>query len=337
MAPLKQRVDPRPIRPPAMGLIPSSNVVANGTDYDMPERVNDPVVSDTAHPVDPPLSDAHPAADIEKPAIGVEVLWIRGFSYRPEVCNGGDRIDPEGAIEGTPNAIESQIDVVPFIVEGTDISSTFGTPPDGEFAERREYARRQLLACEGKQMEQELWSGKLSNGVSTGNRHFTSADVNLIEGDRLLGYTTALAALEYAIKNGTCGQQGMIHARADTISIWDLGGALRRVGNLILTIHDTIVVPGAGYDGSAPDAGTVGLDPAHAGKAFSTDSAWAYATTVVDTRRSAFISPESILERLDYAHNTLTTYERRVAASTWGCLHVGVHVDHLNSISTTGS
>lgn len=339
MAPQKQRVDPRPVRPPAMGLLASAKNVVVGSDYDDPrERVNenDESASNASGPIIP-VTDTHPSADIEKPNIGAPVLWIRGFSYRPEVCNGGDRIDPEGTIEGTPSPIESQIDVVPFIVEGSDTRSTFGAPTDAIYDEARQYARRQLLACEGKQIETELWHGTYSNSVSTTNRHLTSPDVNLVEGDRLLGYVTALAVLEQAINNATCGAQGMIHCRADTATMFISEHLAHRVGNLLVTELGTIIVVGSGYDGSAPDAGTPGLDPAHANKVPSSDSGWAYATTIVDVRRSAFISSQPILERLDYSHNTLTTFERRVAASTWGCLHAGVHVDHLNKISTTGS
>lgn len=339
MAPLQQRVDPRPVRQPAMGLLASANNVVVGSDYDLPERVNPTDVesaSDAAGPL-MPVADTHPAADIERPAIGQPVLWIRGFSYRPEVCNGGGRIDPEGTTGGTASTIESQINVVPYVVHGSDQRSTFGAPTQGEYDEARQYARRQLLACEGKQIETELWGGKLSDGSSTGNRHLTSSDVDLVEGDRLLGYLTALAVLEQAINDGTCGQQGMIHCRADTATMWVSEHLAHRVGNLLLTELGTIIVAGSGYDGSAPDAGTVGLDPAHAGVIPSADSAWAYATTVVDVRRSAFISSQPILERVDQTSNTLTTFERRVAAATWGCLHAGVHVDHVNKITTTGS
>lgn len=357
-------VDPRPVRPPTMGLLASANNVVVGHDVQIRENawVGDFNFNEAYGPGEPPatalprfddgrvmsaeeygrtLISSEAPDDYEQPKIGARVRWINGFSYVPENCNGGDIIDPDGAVIGTPPAGETQIDVRPYIVEGIDQRTTQGTPPDGEYAEARGFARRQLLACEGKQIEAEFWKGTLSVAKGWGNRYLADNHVNLVEGDRLLGYLTALAVLERAIKDGTCNQQGMIHARADTISIWDTGGALRRVGNLILTIHDTIVVPGAGYDGSAPATGDAHLDPAHAGRVPSTDSAWAYATTIVDVRRSDFMAPQHINERLDTGgtntSNTLTTYERRVAAATWGCLQVGVHVDHTAATTITGS
>ncbi len=309
------RVDPRPVKPPTIGLIASANNVVVGTDDLLVEVVNDAVMSESN----------------EMTSDGSLVHWIRGFSYRPELCNDGSRISADSTSPGTPPSAQGQIDVIPYIVQGVDKRSTFGTPHDPEMLEARQYARRQLLACESKQIEAELWTGLLTDGSASGNPHLTDANVVLPEGAALLGYLTALGVLEEAIRDRTCGQQGMIHARADLVTRWDAGGALRRVGNLILTVLDTIVVPGAGYDGSAPESGYSGS------RHPSTDSSWAYATTVVDIRRGAFFNPETMLERTDTSLNLLTTYERRFAASTWGCLQVGVRADHINAVSTTGS
>lgn len=336
-----QRVDPRPVKPPALGLLNAANNVVVDSDTQTPnERVNpDDVYSDVATGPSIPVTDTRPASDIERPAIGAPVLWIRGFSYRPEVCKSGDIIDPEGATIGSPPAMEDAVTMVPYMVEGIDQRPTFGAATGPQLEEARGYARRQLLACESSQIESELWKGTLTRSKAWGNRYLAAPDVNLVEGDRLLGYLTALAVLEQAIAEGTCGQQGMIHCRADTATMWISEHLVTRVGNLLLTELGTIVVAGSGYDGSAPQVGTLHLDPAHAGLVPDTDSAWAYATTVVDVRRSAFMPPQHIEERVEFrgSHQTLTTYERRVAAATWGCLHVGVHVDHINRISTTGS
>lgn len=323
-------VDPRPIQPPVLGLVASARNVVVGSDYDSGNLVNptaDQAESDTATMAQVPVTETSPASDIERPSRSAPVRWINGFSYRPEICNGGDIIDPDGTSIGTPPTMNSAITVRPYIVEGVDKRSTFGAPSDGDFEEARGFARRQLLACESKQIAKELWTGKLTDGTLTGNPYLADSNVVLPEGNRLLGWTTALAVIEHEAKAATCGQQIMIHARADTVAIWDMGGALRRVGNLILTINDSIVVPDAGYDGSGPGGAA----------APSADSAWAYATTIVDIRRSDFISPQVIVDRIDPSTNLLTTYWRRIAAATWGCLQLGVHVDHLNATTTTGS
>jgi hypothetical protein len=354
-------VDPRPVRPPAMGLIASANNVVVGHDVQILENatVGEFDFNESAGPGEPPALalprdpvtgvkiDADVYArqfirseapdDYEQPKIGARVRWISGFAYRPEVCNGGDIIDPNGTTEGTPPALESQINVHPYVVEGVDQRSTFGTPGDDGFAEARGFARRQLLACEGKQIEAELWKGTLSTAAGFGNRYLADSHVVLVEGDRLLGFITALACLEQAIADGTCAQQGMIHCTPKTATMWISAHLCRRIGNLLLTELGTIIVAGSGYDGSSPATGDAHLDPNHAGKVPSTDSGWAYATTIVDVRRSDFISEQPILERLEKTNNTLTTYERRFAAATWGCLQAGVHVDHTVDISVTGS
>lgn len=363
MAVVSGRVDPRPVRPPLLGLLASCNNVVVGADAELVENayVGPFNANNASGPGEPsPLpfprtKDEQPdidaaayaagfidgeghaiAADWERPQIGHPVRWINGFSYRPESCDGSDRIAVDGTTEGTPPALENQINVRPFLVEGIDRRSTFGNPTDDVYDECRQWARRQLLACESKQLEEELWKGTLTQAQTLGNRYLADANCDLPVGDQLIGYITALGVLERGIGEGSCSQQGMIHARQDIISIWDKAGALRRVGNLLLTIHDSIVVPGRGYDGSAP-IGATGEDPAHFGKLYQTDSSWVYATTVVDARRGAFISSQPIQERLNQGSNQLTTYERRPAAVTWGCLQIGVHVDHTTEITVTHS
>lgn len=331
-------VDPPPVEPPAVGslLVSARNVVV-GSDYDAGNRVNRNDESPSASGPIMPLAETVAPNDVERPGASAPVLWIRGFAFRPQICNGGGRINPDGTVVTTATGPVDAVTVRPYLVEGFDKRSTFGAPNDNERAEARYWAHQQLLACEGKQIEAELWTGLLTDGSASTNRHLTSSDVSLIEGDRLVGHVSALAALEREIRVQTCGGPAMIHCRADTASYWVAEHLVRRVGNLLLTEQGTIVVVGAGYTGSAPDTGTLTLDPNHAGAVPSTDSAWAYATSIVDVRRGDFITSQPIRERVDTSTNLITTYERRPAASAWGCLHLGIHVDHINRISTTGS
>lgn len=323
-------VDPSPNRPSKLGLLVSANIRVDGSDVEQRQVQGDDgafVYDDDGRPV---LED-----------IPGGTRWVGGFSYRPEKCNGGAAFDPSGPLPAM-DTVENMIDVHPYEVMGSDEASAFGLGSDALRAERLDYARRDYFACESKIIEAELWKGTQSRAAGWGNRFLADSTVTLPEGDRLLGYLTALAALEKAIDDGTCGAQGMIHARADTISLWDTGGALRRVGNLILTIHDTIVVPGSGYDGSAP-IGATGEDPAHYGAIPSTDSAWAYATTVVDVRLSEFDEQQRDIERVNASStsaattNLVRTWVKRYAAATWGCFHAAVHVDHTQTLTVSGS
>lgn len=315
---LAGRVDPRPVKPPAMGLLASCAFPTDGSDYETADQ-------------------GAPGAE------GSRVHWVRGFSYMPEVCSAGQIMDPNGATQPSASAEETKIDVYPFAVQGSIKMSTFEAETPELLQEAVDKATRSYYACEQQVIERELFAGAQSVAAGWGNRYLADAGAALIEGDRLIGYRTALAVLEHYIAGGTCGQQGMIHARADTVTFWVSEHLVRRQGNLLLTELGTIIVAGGGYDGRAPATGDVGLDPAHAGKVPSADSAWAYATTMVDVRRGEFLAEQTMTERVqasattNAASNLLTTRVTRPCAVTWGCLHGAVHVDHTTALTTTGS
>lgn len=348
---LPTRIDPRPVRPARLNLLDAAAIRVDGSRVMGPNPEDGPRIAATftdlvayrrAIAQDPnPPRDGH--LDLRTPADfitnmdGTRVQWTRGFGYRPESCDGSARIDIFGTTEGTPPTQESEIDVRPFMVEGIDKVSDFGAATEEIQTERRDMAYRQLIACRSKQIEQELWHGTLSVAAGWGNRYLADSNVNLVEGDRLLGYITALAVLEEAINEATCSQQGMIHCRADTATLWASQYLVMRVGNLLVTALGTIVVPGAGYNGGAPAAGTPHLNPAHAGVVPGSDSAWAYATTVPEVFLSDLLPHQLLPERVTRASNDLTTYMRQTAAVTWGCLQAGVHVDHTSDITITGS
>lgn len=335
------RIDPRPVRPARLSLLTSAELRVDGATTPSPDREQGPFADpqgppDAASPRDIG-TDQSTSADWITNDDGERVHWIDGFAYRPEVCLGGDIIDPWGSAEGTAptpgtapsTTLQDEIDVVPFLVEGVDKISLFGAPTDAVRQERHDYALRQLLACRSKQIESELWKGTKSIANSWGNKYLADSHVVLPEGNRLLGYLTALATLEKAIMEGTCSQQGMIHCRADTATMWSSLYLLQRVGSVLVTPQGTIVLPGSGYDGSAPVA--IG------GAVPSEDSAWAYATTVPQVFLSDVFPDQQPIERTSTGSNDLTTYAREAAAVTWGCLQVAVHVDHTTDITVTGS
>lgn len=312
------RVDPRPLRPPAMGLLQSCEFRAKG--------------SDTIA-----VSQGAPGAE------GSTVRWTRGFSYVPEVCSGGGIMDPWGATQPTPSSEETKIDVYPFATVGSIKMSTFEAETPELRQEALDKATRIGLACEQQIIERELFAGAQSVAAGWGNRYLADSHAALPEGDRLIGYRTALAVLEEYLAAGTCGQQGFVHARADTVTFWISDHLVRRQGNLLVTELGTIVVAGGGYSGQAPASGTSHLDPSHAGVTPSTDSAWAYATTAIEVYLGEFLAPMEMNERVQASattntpSNLLTTRVTRPAAVTWGCLQGAIHVDHTTALTTTGS
>lgn len=298
----RQVVVPPPAAPPRVGLVASSRVV----DRD---------------PLDP------------------EDRWRNGFEFSPESCAQAGVFDPCDSNPDleidTPSA---NVEFEPFAVWAGDKCSTFG------FLKRdwQGRVRRILEACQSKQIEAEFWSGAQAR-ASEGdwpNRYLAHPDSDVLSsGPENL--TPALAMLEQGLADCGCGERGMIHAPRQVVSLWDSLNLLRREGNLILTINDTIVVPGAGYDGSGPGQGG-GDDPTPTPA--GPDSTWVYATGLVDVRLDAvtFI-PENLAETLaqatDRSDNTVEVRASRLAAATWdGCCHLAVETNvDLISLGGPGS
>lgn len=243
--------------------------------------------------------------------------WENGFAYVAQCGSAGIR-DACARTEMEPPGQPGLVAAVPFDVwAASDCPSVFGAVTDAARAELRQRALDNLNVCQGPQIEAELWTGALAQehnadaaeGDVWPNRWLASPDtVDLGGGDPV----EALACLERSLAGCACGVRGMIHATADTVTWWDHFGLLRTEGAVLLTRNDTVVVPGAGYDGTSPDGET------------PETGAWAYATGMVDIRMGAVQEPT---ESFDRAVNSLVYRALRRAAVTWdGCCAFGVHV-----------
>lgn len=286
----KTPVVPNPARPPRVGLIVSAN------------RPNDGAAS-------PERTDNDSGTK----------WWKDGFGFKPEACASSGVSDKceIGALDADSGA--DIVNFEPYLVWAGYECSTFGF----NLEDYRGRAERALLACQGAQVEAEFWTGDLARAQVLEdadspfevNGYLSSEDSDVITAGADTP-TNALALLEQALACN-CGQQGMIHATRGVASLWHQGGALRREGNLLLTVNDTIVVPGAGYDGSGP------YGPAADG------SVWAYATGIVDVRLAPIdIIPGSADRARDRATNTITIYAERAAAATWdGCCHFAAEIN----------
>lgn len=244
--------------------------------------------------------------------------WENGFAY-PALCGNAGIRDVCARTEMPPPDDATVVAAVPFEVwAASDCPSMFGRASEASRAELRQRALDALTICEGAQIEAELWTGALTQQHNADepdpemhwpNRWLASPDtVDLGGGDPV----EALACLERALAGCACGVRGMIHATADAVTWWDHFGLLRTEGAVLLTRSDTVVVPGAGYDGSGPDGST------------PETGAWAYATGMVDVRRGPVGEPT---ESFDRSVNSLVYRASRRAAATWdGCCAFGVHV-----------
>lgn len=198
-----------------------------------------------ARPLLPPRVGLIPTADVLQEATD---RWEAGFGWQPEGCGSSGRFDPCGPggvlFEADPVA---SLEYVPFGVVAGEVCSTFGW----EEREWQARAQRLLDACESQQVEAELWRGDIARAGGYPNAFLASADAEVI-GNTQHDPMDALALLEGGIAGCVCNGNGWIHASRTVTSIWSRTGALRREGKLLLTALDTVVVPGAGYDGSGP-------------------------------------------------------------------------------------
>lgn len=255
--------------------------------------------------------------------------WESGFTWESEACSGAGVSAPCSNGTWSPGTSTGVETYEPLVVWAADTCSMLG------FGARdwKGRAQRLLLSCEGAQIENELWNGALARANGWANRYLS--DFAALE--LTFNPVTPLAAmecLEAYLADCACGQQGMIHATRQTVTAWAAQNLLRREGALVLTVNDTIVVPGAGYSGDGPpDIAGIPI-PAADG------AIWAYATSIVDVRRGGItITPETFAEAVDRNLNNATFAAWRLAAASWdGCCHAAVSIDlPLCGVGGTGS
>lgn len=252
---------------------------------------------------------------------GLPREWINGVTFDPETCRGDDDAwwdcPPEGGdgpnAKATDSVRSSIITYIPWVAVEHDTCSAMGWR-EADYEAR---ARRTLEASQGRKMEAELWSGGYTIAAGTNNAYLTNAILCADLGTAPLVY--GLAELQEYLAN-TIDGRGMIHCTLRTATLWQSAGVVRREGALLLDLYDNIVVAGAGYDGSGP--GNV-APPA------SGDTAWAYATGMVQVALDGVvITPGDLSEALDRSTNTVTYHAERYVGAWWdGCAHAGIEID----------
>lgn len=280
-----------------------------------PRTVVDPV------PLEPPSVGSLVGSALDPIAEGRDEQdgdWQNGFEYLPEACGEGRVADPCDYDSLTHDPVDTVVEVEPWVVEkGLDCSAlSFGNSRD-RLAER---ARRALVACESALIANEFWTGTQAQESAWPNRRLASPESDVLTAGATTP-TDALACLEEGLRSldgGRCGNRGMIHATANTVTHWTSLNLVRREGGLLLTTLGTIVIADAGYDGSGPD-----------GQAAEDGSIWAYATDLVEVRRGPIdIVPSDLDHAVDRDLNTVEVAAKRIAAASWdGCSHFAVEID----------
>jgi hypothetical protein len=260
------------------------------------------------------LLDAADQPADDRPGFGADV--------QPDACSGDDTFtfDPCEAHE-IPDAERvgtEQFD--PFGIGVVFECNTMSGYTAGDF---RAKARHKLEVFQAKLIEEQVWR---ATTIAT-NPDLTDAEQYVPAAAAGLDPGPALGCLEHRLKQCGSGGPGIIHATAQLVDEWISLGLVRQSvrwkGDQLYTHLDNIVVPGSGYDGSAP-SGTpqVGVQ-------------WAYATGMVQIRLAPVIDiPRTgddrayMRDATDRSVNTVRVVAERSVLVVWDpCCVIGVRVD----------
>lgn len=241
--------------------------------------------------------------------------WSTGIKYMPEGCNNGQSFDICDPYDKEDRGMPEEVDWKPFAITVTETCSAFGM----SFEERQERVRRLIQSDTERQLGAELWDGAIAqqtpDSPNTWLAKSTEPEFVDLTGVSPAGYVRAIACLEQFLAENNGGQQGVIHATAQLVTVWESFRLLRREGNKILTFKDTLVIPSPGYSGNDPE-GTTG-----------SDNIWAYATDMPRWVVGDVQGPFDIEESMDRAENTIDVTASRLALIEWErCRHAGIQV-----------
>lgn len=255
-----------------------------------------------------------------------ELIGTSTTASYTDAATGTPGANPPGSnTTGGPGSYGNlpQVGFIPFLIQVEDECSAFGW-------EARDFTGRALRLLDNatpNAIEREFWTGLFAQNTLTGPMQGTNGF--LMQGsDPSLGGTGVQAAdltpgsgppsivrgiqiLEDYLAQTGFGGQGMLHVAPETSP--NLLGA-RRVGSLLLSVMDNIIVPGSGY----PTSGATGPG----GAATPTGTAWIYATDLVSVRLDdPVVWPTTMAEATDRGTfgepNTVRIRAQRFGAATW--------------------
>lgn len=248
------------------------------------------------------------------PAEGGADRWENGFLFLYDTCSGsGDAQDPCGPTFNTPVAVEGIADETPYLIWESESCSTFGNDAinlDGRVS-------RLLERSTSKQIEQEMYLGTRATATGWNNRFLTDTNAVILGGGTATPFLHSLTLLQGGIGRALDGARAMIHCTLETASKWFTYGGIYVKGNLLVDAFDNIIVPGIGYDGSAPSGQT----------AASANESWAMATDLIGVRLSGIKTTETLNARIDKDNNVDVVVARRTAHATYQCDQQAVLID----------
>lgn len=248
--------------------------------------------------------------------------WQEGFAWRSELCPSWALFDPCGDGPDVPTDNSSGVVYhrpVAFRVEDDCITRNIGFDI-GRVSRMAEATTSSALAAE-------LWTGAATQaepydtpdglgGITTGVMNpFLAGPTAEVISDAVADPMEALGLLEERARQAAGGQQVFLHVPNRITT--QLGAQLRRVGNLIYTQTDAVVVGDPGYDGSGP-TGDQGTAP----------GVWCYATGPV----VAYVDALELISEADVTVNRQTNRrmvwaQRMIAATFDPCCHFAIELN----------
>lgn len=280
---------------------------------------------------------------------GTDERWLNGITFEPEGCNlqldadtatadfpywwecppGGQNAVDANVTGGTKAIGDNPANVsaepywawVGFACSAMDV----GLPDRRAEVEAR--LRRRLEACLPAIVERELWTGQVS-GFSGAETPFL-ADGASVDDLGSYGYVTALAEVEQALAECSCGGRHLIHVQPRVAAAWKSEQLVELAPSRdhLLTAMGTVVVPGTGYPGTNP--GDVAASYSHS---------YIYGTGMV----RVFLGTPTVgaLDASTVSRDTNDVElraERPVLAVFDPCCHVGVQVNLCDRLCAGGS
>jgi len=250
------------------------------------------------------------------PALDDGARWESGIAWVPERCGADYQLVLWCSADDPDSYTEPRVAGAYYRPVGMRIADEC-TSMGGELDTER--LRRMAEATTPFVVARELWTGAKGQddswtirGDTHSNAYLASSGATVV-GSGGATLLTALARLEHAAMTAARGQQVMLH-----IPILATGGLaehVRRVGNLLLTRQDNIVVVDAGYTGTGPAGQSVGA------------TAWAYATPPVQVRISPLAIQSMPGQTVNRATNTVTAWAERVFAALFDpCAHFATEI-----------
>jgi hypothetical protein len=269
-------------------------------------------------------------ASAQPPETGEGIHWENGFSWRSELCPEFEVIDPCSSPEDYLTDDSTNGGLVFYQPNGYRVRDYLSTLNVGYDLAR---VTRQAEAVGSMAAAAELWTGAVTKANTF--ELPASLDLKVLNPGTAPNYTNpylagstattltgvsdpmeALGTLEEKARQQLGGMQCFLHVPVRIAT--QLGAQIRRVGPLLMTQTDAVIVADPGYPGTGPD----GTDPAAPG-------VWCYATGPVMLRYGSIQTTElPVSATVNRRTNIREVWADRMFAATFDpCCHFAIQVD----------